>query len=104
MENRIYISRYPTHDEHSDYINAVPVDGFRFKEQFIVTQTPLPNTVIDFWRMVAEKEVKVIVSLNGIPVDDEVNSVTVEIQNNLTRMITYSFRLAAYTGPVNRKK
>ncbi|GLV36278.1 Leukocyte-antigen-related-like [Carabus blaptoides fortunei] len=71
VENRIYISRYPTHDEHSDYINAVPVDGFRFKDQFIVTQTPLPNTVIDFWRMVAEKEVKVIVSLNGIPVDDQ---------------------------------
>lgn len=69
---QILISRYPFEDIESDYINAVPVDGFRFKEQFIVTQMPLPNTVQDFWRMINEKSVKVIINLNDIPENDPV--------------------------------
>ncbi|GLV36277.1 Leukocyte-antigen-related-like [Carabus blaptoides fortunei] len=68
---RIYLTRYPVQEEHSDYINAVPVDGFRFKEQFIATQTPLPHTVGDFWRMVDEQNVGVILSLNDIDINDK---------------------------------
>lgn len=68
----MYLSRYPVTDEHSDYINAVEVDGFQCPEMFIATQQPLPNTVSDFWRMIDEKEVTTIVSLNEINKDDEV--------------------------------
>ncbi|KAK5647799.1 hypothetical protein RI129_002691 [Pyrocoelia pectoralis] len=67
---RVYISRYPVSDEHSDYINAVEVDGFRAPQRFIATQQPLPHTVSDFWRMVDEKEVTTIISLNRINKDD----------------------------------
>lgn len=71
---RIYIPKFPVSDDFSDYINAVPVDGFKFKNQFIVTQLPLPKTLPDFWRMIFYKESKVIVSLNEIPLNDQVTN------------------------------
>ncbi len=37
--------------------------GYRQKEAYIATQTPLSNTVNDFWKMVFEHEVKCIVML-----------------------------------------
>ncbi len=37
--------------------------GYRQRGAYIATQTPLPNTVNDFWRMVFEREVKCIVML-----------------------------------------
>lgn len=70
---RVYLSRFPVNDEYSDYINAVEVDGFRCPQQFIVTQQPLKETVPEFWRMVDEKEVTTIVSLNKINLADEVS-------------------------------
>ncbi|XP_031348305.1 receptor-type tyrosine-protein phosphatase delta-like isoform X2 [Photinus pyralis] len=70
IHGRVYLTRYPVSDEHSDYINSVEVDGFRAPQRFIVTQQPLPHTVSDFWRMVDEKEVTTIISLNKITNDD----------------------------------
>ncbi|XP_036389242.1 receptor-type tyrosine-protein phosphatase V-like isoform X1 [Megalops cyprinoides] len=46
---------------HSDYINASYVPGGFSKRDFICTQGPLQNTVADFWRMVWEQNVRVIV-------------------------------------------
>lgn len=63
---RVFLSRYPYEDENSEYINAVYVDGFRFKDQFVVTQFPLPSTVGDFWRLIAEKSISLIVVLNEV--------------------------------------
>lgn len=63
---RIFISRYPYEDANSEYINAVYVDGFRIKDQFVATQFPLTSTVGDFWRLVAEKNISLIVVLNDI--------------------------------------
>ncbi|TPP66738.1 Receptor-type tyrosine-protein phosphatase delta, partial [Fasciola gigantica] len=48
----------------SDYINASFVDGYRKKRAYIATQTPLPNTVDDFWRLVWEHYSPIIVMLN----------------------------------------
>ncbi|XP_044263458.1 receptor-type tyrosine-protein phosphatase S-like isoform X2 [Tribolium madens] len=62
----IFLPRYPTDDESSIYINAVTVDGFKHPNRFIVTQQPLPNTVGDFWRLVHDKDISVIISLNEI--------------------------------------
>ncbi|XP_067932647.1 receptor-type tyrosine-protein phosphatase alpha-like [Watersipora subatra] len=46
-----------------DYINAVLLDGYRFTKQIVCTQLPLANTVADFWRMVEEQEIKIVVQL-----------------------------------------
>lgn len=51
---------------NSDYINAVYVDGFRVKDQFVATQFPLTSTVSDFWRLITEKNVSLIVVLNEV--------------------------------------
>ncbi|KAI1301652.1 Tyrosine-protein phosphatase non-receptor type 9 [Halotydeus destructor] len=48
-------------DPNSDYINANFVDGYMQKRAFISTQGPLPKTSTDFWKMIWEQQVVVIV-------------------------------------------
>lgn len=48
-------------DNTSDYIHANFVDGYKQKNAFISTQGPLPHTCFDFWRMIWEQQVMVIV-------------------------------------------
>ncbi|KAF6029191.1 hypothetical protein EB796_012502 [Bugula neritina] len=45
------------------YINAVFVDSYTSKHQFIATQLPLSNTLSNFWQLIIEQDVKVIVQL-----------------------------------------
>ncbi|XP_064617237.1 receptor-type tyrosine-protein phosphatase kappa-like [Liolophura sinensis] len=45
----------------NDYINAVFLPGYRKKRGFILTQTPLPITVVDFWRLVYDHGVRTII-------------------------------------------
>ncbi|PSN51499.1 hypothetical protein C0J52_00744 [Blattella germanica] len=68
---QVHISSYPAHQQHSDYINAVYVDGFRSKDQFVVTQFPLQSTVGDFWRLIHEKNISLIVVLNEIDEEED---------------------------------
>ncbi|XP_067932513.1 receptor-type tyrosine-protein phosphatase alpha-like [Watersipora subatra] len=46
-----------------EYINAVLLDGYQLARQIVCTQLPLANTVADFWRMVEEQEIKIVVQL-----------------------------------------
>ncbi|XP_069128593.1 receptor-type tyrosine-protein phosphatase epsilon-like [Argopecten irradians] len=48
----------------NDYINAVFLSDGSKHMQYLSTQMPLPNTVIDFWRLVHEQHVASIVMLN----------------------------------------
>ncbi|CAK9827233.1 Receptor-type tyrosine-protein phosphatase kappa [Anthophora retusa] len=61
--SRVYLKRYPSTDEDSDYISAVYADGVRLQNQYLAAQLPLPGTFTDFWRMVAEYKVELIIML-----------------------------------------
>ncbi|KAM8949440.1 receptor-type tyrosine-protein phosphatase V-like [Lycaon pictus] len=50
-------------EPHSDYINASFIPGYTDPQEFIATQGPLRKTVEDFWRLVWEQQVHVIVML-----------------------------------------
>lgn len=58
--SRVALSEYPG-VPGSDYINANYIKGASGSNAYIAAQGPLPHTVNDFWRMVVEAEVQVIV-------------------------------------------
>ncbi|KPM03249.1 tyrosine phosphatase-like protein [Sarcoptes scabiei] len=59
--SRVILSEYPG-VPGSDYINANFVRGSSGNQRaYIASQGPLPNTLVDFWRMIWETEVLVIV-------------------------------------------
>ncbi|KAG1651849.1 Tyrosine-protein phosphatase 69D [Nymphon striatum] len=49
----------------SDYINANYVQGYRGRKRFICAQGPLDKTVDDFWRMIWQHKVYIIIMLTG---------------------------------------
>ncbi|KAL7737912.1 hypothetical protein ACLKA6_006284 [Drosophila palustris] len=49
--------------EGSDYINASFIDGYTRKKEYIATQGPKPESVKDFWRMILQHNVRVIVQV-----------------------------------------
>ncbi|XP_032672132.1 receptor-type tyrosine-protein phosphatase F-like isoform X1 [Odontomachus brunneus] len=67
--SRIYLKRYPSSDEDSDYLSAVYVDGVKLQNQYLAAQLPMPSTINDFWRMITEFKVELIVMLQ--PPDPE---------------------------------
>lgn len=55
--------RTPRGLDKTDYINAVFVNGHRHKNHYVLTQTPLRTTVVDFWTLVYDHEIHTIVML-----------------------------------------
>uniref|UniRef100_A0A4W5KKQ7 protein-tyrosine-phosphatase n=1 Tax=Hucho hucho TaxID=62062 RepID=A0A4W5KKQ7_9TELE len=50
-----------TNDNDSDYINASFIKGATETRKYIATQGPLRNTLVDFWQMIWQYDVKVII-------------------------------------------
>ncbi|XP_068393764.1 receptor-type tyrosine-protein phosphatase V-like [Eschrichtius robustus] len=50
-------------EPHSDYVNASVIPGYTRPQGFITTQGPLKKTLEDFWRLVREQQVRVVVML-----------------------------------------
>uniref|UniRef100_H2Y4Y3 protein-tyrosine-phosphatase n=1 Tax=Ciona savignyi TaxID=51511 RepID=H2Y4Y3_CIOSA len=57
-------------DRENNYINAVYVDSFSERNAFLLTQMPLPNTVIDIWRLIYDHNCSSIVMMNDITEHD----------------------------------
>ncbi|KAM6059379.1 tyrosine-protein phosphatase non-receptor type 9-like isoform 2-T2 [Theristicus caerulescens] len=60
-QTRVKLARPYSRPELTDYINASFMDGYKQRNAYIGTQGPLENTYGDFWRMVWEQNVLVIV-------------------------------------------
>ncbi|XP_043493651.1 receptor-type tyrosine-protein phosphatase T-like [Polistes fuscatus] len=67
---QVYLKRHPVHDEESYYIAAIYVDGFKEQNQYLSSQLPMPSTFGDFWRMIAEFKIELIVVLQPPDPDD----------------------------------
>uniref|UniRef100_A0A0G2K6A2 Tyrosine-protein phosphatase non-receptor type 9 n=1 Tax=Rattus norvegicus TaxID=10116 RepID=A0A0G2K6A2_RAT len=59
-QTRVKLTKRSGHTQ-TDYINASFMDGYKQKNAYIGTQGPLENTYRDFWLMVWEQKVLVIV-------------------------------------------
>ena len=50
----------------TSYINAAYVDSYKHRNKYILTQSPLDETVSDFWRMLCEHASTTLVMLNAV--------------------------------------
>ncbi|NXD14368.1 PTPRC phosphatase, partial [Nothocercus nigrocapillus] len=58
-------------EESSRYINASFITGYWGPKAMIATQGPLQETIADFWQMVFQRKVKVIVMLTELKEEDQ---------------------------------
>ncbi|XP_069009367.1 receptor-type tyrosine-protein phosphatase C isoform X1 [Embiotoca jacksoni] len=58
-------------EDSTKYINASHIDGYWGPRAFIAAQTPLPDTVADFWLMVYQKKASAIVMLSDCSEGDK---------------------------------
>ncbi|XP_053386938.1 multiple epidermal growth factor-like domains protein 11 [Mercenaria mercenaria] len=65
---KLYLDRHPG---SSDFINAVYVNSYKAINRFLVAQTPLPDTVVDFLTLIVQEKVSCIVSMEANAVDDK---------------------------------
>ena len=54
--------------------DATDSQGYKRKFGYMATQMPLPNTIVDFWRLVFDMDLRAIIMLN-ILTDDMVQDI-----------------------------
>ncbi|CAF3333766.1 unnamed protein product [Rotaria socialis] len=104
-------------DGRGNYINANYVDGHHKANAYIATQGPMPNTINDFWRMIWEKDVSVLVMITNIKERGRVkcdlywpqegSETYGNIQVTLVSTISYAYyvkRIFAIRSKNNRKR
>ncbi|XP_063446685.1 uncharacterized protein LOC134726180 [Mytilus trossulus] len=64
---RPYLMSFGKHK--SNYINAVIIPGYSVHGNFLVTQCPLKETVVDFWTMVYDHDSSIVVLLDTLNED-----------------------------------
>ncbi|XP_039309402.1 receptor-type tyrosine-protein phosphatase C isoform X2 [Solenopsis invicta] len=66
----VYLKKYLTSHEDSDYLSAVYVDGVKLQNQYLATQLPVSSTIKTFWQMIAEFKVGLILMLQPLDLQD----------------------------------
>ncbi|CCX31580.1 Similar to Tyrosine-protein phosphatase non-receptor type 1; acc. no. O13016 [Pyronema omphalodes CBS 100304] len=61
--SRVKLQEYPT--DECDYVNASHISVPHSQKRYIASQAPLPSTFRDFWSMIWEQDVRVIVMLTA---------------------------------------
>ncbi|CAC5393945.1 PTPRB [Mytilus coruscus] len=64
-------------EEASTFINANYIPGYKSQREYIASQGPIPSTIDDFWRMVWEQSVSIIVMLTLAKEDGRVCNIIV---------------------------
>ncbi|KAI0231380.1 Receptor-type tyrosine-protein phosphatase mu, partial [Lamellibrachia satsuma] len=57
--------------EGTNYINAVYVHGYKERNAYILTQSPMTATVVDMWRLLNDHESRTVVMLDDCDVTDD---------------------------------
>ncbi|KAL4229961.1 hypothetical protein ACF0H5_010352 [Mactra antiquata] len=84
--------------QNSDYINATYIQGHHQENAYIATQGPVTETVDDFWRMIWEKDIEMIVMLTNLVEGAKVKCVEYWGEQNTT--VTHG-DISVYTEPEN---
>ncbi|CAF1627230.1 unnamed protein product, partial [Adineta ricciae] len=58
-------------EKTTDYINAVFVNSYRHASTYIVTQYPLPQTMVDFYRLIFDHNISIVMLVETIPRDPQ---------------------------------
>ena len=73
---------FPKGQPKTSYINASQISFSELKQSFIATQTPKENSLSNFWQMVIEKDVKIIVMLSNLDEGQEYDSYVKDLEYN----------------------
>lgn len=80
----------------SDYVNANFIKGASGSLAYIASQGPLPHTASDFWRMVIECEVQVIVMACNEEESGKVQTTTLAECRNYFKFMNFQHKCENY--------
>ena len=91
-ESRVKLTN---NNEQNDYINANFVQGYSSENKFIATQGPKKETIYDFWRMIDQYNVKIVIMLTNL-VENNVIKCERYWPNNLNETEKYELYEVTY--------